>query len=166
VRTCRPSRATVKTTTFTVRASAEQARRWALVARWLKCRSVASWLEELADDVSIAAVKIGMLANRARVEQHNIGVLDAIGIDVTRTAQNGAYRLRIGDIHLASVSLEINPRTRRICSVIIHRTKGNLRLRRHVDTTQLRHVPRRSALSNRTPVAGASVEILRRGGSE
>jgi hypothetical protein len=42
----------LKTITFTVRASAEQARRWALVARWLKCRSVASWLEEMADEAS------------------------------------------------------------------------------------------------------------------
>ncbi len=37
MRTCRPSRVSVvKTTTYTVRASAQQARRWALVARWLK----------------------------------------------------------------------------------------------------------------------------------
>jgi hypothetical protein len=42
----------LKTITFTVRASADQARRWALVARWLKCRSVASWLEEMADEAS------------------------------------------------------------------------------------------------------------------
>lgn len=42
----------IKTTVFTVRASREQARRWALVARWLKCRSVASWLEEMADEAS------------------------------------------------------------------------------------------------------------------
>jgi hypothetical protein len=52
VRLCRPSRATLKTTTFTVRASQDQARRWALVARWLKCRSVAAWLEEIADEQS------------------------------------------------------------------------------------------------------------------
>jgi hypothetical protein len=37
-------------TTFTVRASQEQARRWARVARWLRCRSVSSWLEEMADE--------------------------------------------------------------------------------------------------------------------
>ncbi|HLX08144.1 MAG TPA: hypothetical protein VKY89_09830 [Thermoanaerobaculia bacterium] len=42
----------MKTTTYTVRASAEQARRWALVARWLKCRSVSVWLEEMADEAS------------------------------------------------------------------------------------------------------------------
>jgi hypothetical protein len=42
----------LKTTTFTVRASAEQARRWALVSRWLKCRSVSAWLEEMADEAS------------------------------------------------------------------------------------------------------------------
>jgi hypothetical protein len=52
LRTCRPSRATLKTTTFTVRASAEQARRWARVARFLKCRSVSAWLEELAEETS------------------------------------------------------------------------------------------------------------------
>ena len=42
----------LKVTTFTVRASQEQARRWALVARWLKCRSVSAWLEETADEAS------------------------------------------------------------------------------------------------------------------
>jgi hypothetical protein len=42
--------ARLKIATFTVRASQEQARRWALVARWLKCRSVAAWLEEIADE--------------------------------------------------------------------------------------------------------------------
>jgi hypothetical protein len=40
----------LKVATFTVRASQEQARRWALVAKWLKCRSVTAWLEELADE--------------------------------------------------------------------------------------------------------------------
>jgi hypothetical protein len=40
----------MKTTTYTVRASAQQARRWALVARYLGCRSVSAWLEELADE--------------------------------------------------------------------------------------------------------------------
>jgi hypothetical protein len=40
----------LKVTSFTVRATREQARRWALVARWLKCRSVAGWLEEMADE--------------------------------------------------------------------------------------------------------------------
>jgi hypothetical protein len=42
----------LKVTTFTVRASQDQARRWALVARWLKCRSVSVWLEEIADEQS------------------------------------------------------------------------------------------------------------------
>jgi hypothetical protein len=49
VKRCRPSRAVLKTTTFTVRASAEQARRWARVARYLGCRSVSAWLEEMAE---------------------------------------------------------------------------------------------------------------------
>jgi hypothetical protein len=40
----------MKVTTFTVRASAEEARRWALVARYLGCRSVSGWLEEMAED--------------------------------------------------------------------------------------------------------------------
>jgi hypothetical protein len=56
VRTCRPSRsrpdAHLKVATFTVRASQEQARRWARVARYLGCRSVSAWLEELADEQS------------------------------------------------------------------------------------------------------------------
>jgi hypothetical protein len=42
----------MKSTTYTVRASAEQARRWARVARYLGCRSVSTWLEELADEQS------------------------------------------------------------------------------------------------------------------
>jgi hypothetical protein len=54
VRTCRPSRsrpdARLKVTTFTVRASQQQARRWARVARYLGCRSVCAWLDELADE--------------------------------------------------------------------------------------------------------------------
>jgi hypothetical protein len=37
-------------TTFTVRASQVHARRWARVARYLRCRSVSAWLEELADE--------------------------------------------------------------------------------------------------------------------
>ena len=36
--------------TFTVRASKSEARRWARVARYLGCRSVAAWLEELAEE--------------------------------------------------------------------------------------------------------------------
>jgi hypothetical protein len=42
----------LKVASFTARAPREQARRWALVARWLKCRSVAAWLEEMADEAS------------------------------------------------------------------------------------------------------------------
>jgi hypothetical protein len=42
----------IKVATYTVRATREQARRWALVARWLKCRSVSVWLEEMADEAS------------------------------------------------------------------------------------------------------------------
>jgi hypothetical protein len=40
----------LKIVTFTVRASQDQARRWARVARHLGCRSVSAWLEELADE--------------------------------------------------------------------------------------------------------------------
>jgi hypothetical protein len=40
----------LKVTTFTVRASQAQARRWARVARYLGCRSVSAWLEELAEE--------------------------------------------------------------------------------------------------------------------
>jgi transcriptional regulator with XRE-family HTH domain len=43
----------LKVTTLTVRASQEQARRWARVARYLGCRSVSAWLEELADEQSL-----------------------------------------------------------------------------------------------------------------
>jgi hypothetical protein len=40
----------MKTTTYTVRASAQQARRWARVARYLGCRAVSAWLEEMAEE--------------------------------------------------------------------------------------------------------------------
>jgi hypothetical protein len=42
--------ARLKVISFTVRASQDQARRWARVARYLGCRSVSAWLEELADE--------------------------------------------------------------------------------------------------------------------
>jgi hypothetical protein len=44
--------AELKVTAFTVRASREQARRWARVARYLGCKSVSAWLFELADEQS------------------------------------------------------------------------------------------------------------------
>jgi hypothetical protein len=42
--------AQVKVISFTVHASREQARRWARVARYLGCRSVAAWLAELGEE--------------------------------------------------------------------------------------------------------------------
>jgi hypothetical protein len=44
--------ARLKVISFTVRASQDQARRWVRVARYLGCRSVSAWLEELADEQS------------------------------------------------------------------------------------------------------------------
>jgi hypothetical protein len=44
--------ARIKVISVTVHASKEQARRWARVARYLRCRSVSAWLEELADEQS------------------------------------------------------------------------------------------------------------------
>jgi hypothetical protein len=40
----------VKTRSFTVRTSREEATRWVRVAKHLKCRSVEAWLEELAEE--------------------------------------------------------------------------------------------------------------------
>jgi hypothetical protein len=40
----------LKTVTYTVRATQSQAARWARVARFLGCRSVSAWLEELAEE--------------------------------------------------------------------------------------------------------------------
>jgi hypothetical protein len=40
----------VKTQSFTIRASREQAQRWLRTAKHLKCASVRAWLEELADE--------------------------------------------------------------------------------------------------------------------
>ncbi len=42
----------LKVTSFSVRASAEQARRWARVAQHLRYPSVAAWLEDTAEQVS------------------------------------------------------------------------------------------------------------------
>jgi hypothetical protein len=42
----------LKVTAFTIRASREEARRWARVARYLGCKSVSAWLEELAEEQS------------------------------------------------------------------------------------------------------------------
>ncbi len=42
--------ARLKVQAFTVRASREQARRWVRVARYLGCRSVSAWLEEMAEE--------------------------------------------------------------------------------------------------------------------
>jgi hypothetical protein len=42
----------IKVISFTVHASQEQARRWARVARYLGCRSVSQWIEELVDETS------------------------------------------------------------------------------------------------------------------
>jgi hypothetical protein len=42
--------ARIKVLSYTVHASKEQAARWARVARYLHCRSVSAWLEELADE--------------------------------------------------------------------------------------------------------------------
>jgi hypothetical protein len=108
---------------------------------------------------------LGMFANRASVEQDDIRIFDAVSADVTRAAQNGADRLRVGDIHLASVSLEVNPRMRGICSALIHKTKRNLRPRRPVDTTRLEYAASekdRCAISKTgTGFAGAKLsEIL------
>ncbi len=41
-----------KVLSYTVHASRSQAARWARVARYLRCRSVSAWLEELADEQS------------------------------------------------------------------------------------------------------------------
>jgi hypothetical protein len=42
--------ARIKVLSFTVHASKDQAARWARAARFLKCRSVSAWLEELANE--------------------------------------------------------------------------------------------------------------------
>jgi hypothetical protein len=48
----------LKVLSFTVHASRDQARRWARVARYLGCRSVSAWLEELADEQSRRVEKL------------------------------------------------------------------------------------------------------------
>jgi hypothetical protein len=45
--------ARLKVGSFTVRASADQARRWVRVARYLGYRSVSAWLHELAEEQAL-----------------------------------------------------------------------------------------------------------------
>lgn len=45
-----PAMARIKVRSYTVHASRDQAVRWARVARFLRCRSVSAWLEELAEE--------------------------------------------------------------------------------------------------------------------
>ncbi len=53
-----------------------------------------------------------MLANRAGVEQDNVGVLGTGGGGVTGAAQQPADQLGVGDIHLAAVGLDKDARRR------------------------------------------------------
>jgi len=42
--------AQLKVISYSVKASREQARRWARVARYLGCRSVSAWLAEIGEE--------------------------------------------------------------------------------------------------------------------
>ena len=55
---------------------------------------------------------LGMLANRAGVEQDDVGVFGTAGGGVAGAAQHPADQLGVGDIHLAAVRLDKDPRRR------------------------------------------------------
>jgi hypothetical protein len=75
----------VKITTFTVRASQEQARRWARVARWLRCRSVPAWLAEMAEEQCQRLEEAGVQPPPVTTAGTSIGM-----------AKRGPYRRRRG----------------------------------------------------------------------
>ena len=53
---------------------------------------------------------LGMLANRAGVEQDDVGVFGTAGGGISGAAQYPAHQLGVGDIHLAAVRLDKDPR--------------------------------------------------------
>ena len=48
---------------------------------------------------------LGIVANRAGVNQNHISLLDILGVDVAVLLHNRYHNLRIADIHLATVGL-------------------------------------------------------------
>ena len=64
---------------------------------------------------------LGVFANRAGVEQDHVGVFGTLGAAVPGAAHDRADRLRVGDIHLASVGLEIDLRLPRLLRIRFHR---------------------------------------------
>src|SRR5262249_424747 len=69
----------------------------------------------------------GMLTNRAGVEQDDIGIFGLVGCRISGATQHCGHRLRIGDVHLASVGLEVDPGLPRIYGCGAHRAMTNLR---------------------------------------
>src|SRR5271166_6182957 len=50
----------------------------------------------------------GVITDRAGVEQNHVGIAGALGFGESSFAQDSTYELRVGDIHLASVSLNVD----------------------------------------------------------
>jgi len=93
----------LKVATFTVRATREQARRWALVARWLKCRSVGAWLEEMADEASERLEEVAAASERYRpfriresgTIRSTMSVEFKIGVIVKPDGNDGTYLVHL-----------------------------------------------------------------------
>ena len=62
----------------------------------------------------------GVLADSAGVEQDDVGVFSLLGAPEAGLTHHGPHGLRVRDIHLASVGLDIDPRLRRDVGESLH----------------------------------------------
>ena len=51
---------------------------------------------------------LGVVADRAGVDQHDIGVRRLLGADVALTAEQAEHQLGVGHVHLAAVGLDVD----------------------------------------------------------
>src|SRR5579864_1170611 len=79
----------------------------------------------------------GVLTNRARIQQDYVGQLGPRRRRVARVLEHRAHELRVRDIHLAAVRLDIYARLRRMVCSFGHRNELDLRLQAVRDTTSL-----------------------------
>src|SRR5260370_10297902 len=79
----------------------------------------------------------GVLANRTRIQEDDVGQLGARRRRITRALKNRAHELRVCDIHLAAVRFDIYARLRRLVCGFGRGNELNLRLWAVRDTTSI-----------------------------
>jgi hypothetical protein len=52
---------------------------------------------------------LGVVTHRAGVHQHHVGLRRVVGALVARPAEEPEHELRVGDVHLAAVGLDVDP---------------------------------------------------------